>query len=379
MQEKAKILVIDDEPGPRESLRFLLKTRYTVFTAEHVDAGLDLLVKEQPDLIISDIRMPGKSGIQGLEDIRKLDPHVAVIMLTGYGELETAQKAIRLGASDYLKKPFDTGEMLETVERNIRKSFLSKRQARAEEELSALTERLNSEVDEKDRMASMGLASAELVHDLRNPLAVVLGYVELMNYEMQHLKEQGLTGELIEYIDSIEKNVQRCARLTDVWHDLGKGHKAELEEIALAEILKDLVAGAGKLHPQAHIHLTVDPTESLTMLADNIQLYRALQNIINNAAQSIENSTDKEVRVQCERRGDQIVITVEDTGCGMDPESIRWIFDPFYTTKSVKKGTGLGLFITKKVIDDHQGSIQYDSKPGKGTRAVITLPAVGGA
>jgi signal transduction histidine kinase len=373
--QKAKVLVIDDEAGPRESLRFLLKTRYEVFTATRVDEGLEQLRTNQPDLIISDIRMPGKTGIQGLEEIRKIDPHVAVIMLTGYGELETAQKAIRLGASDYLKKPFDTGEMLETVERNIRKSTLNKRRAQAEEDLQALTERLSTEVDEKDRMASMGMASAELVHDLRNPLAVVLGYVELMNYELEHLKEQGLSEDLIEYIESIEKNVQRCARLTDVWHNLGKTQQAEMEDISIADTLKDLTSGAAKLHPYADIQLQITPEKApLTVHADSIQLYRALQNIVNNAAQAVEGSKKQNVRVSAEQLENQVRIVVQDTGCGIDTETIRWIFDPFFTTKSVKKGTGLGLFITKKVIDDHQGSIRYESQVNVGTTATIRLP-----
>ena len=92
-----QVLVIDDEMGPRESLRMLLKPNYQVYTADNVEAGLRILAEKKPDAVISDIRMPGTSGIDGLRKIREIDPHVAVIMLTGFGALETAKEALRLG------------------------------------------------------------------------------------------------------------------------------------------------------------------------------------------------------------------------------------------------------------------------------------------
>jgi len=115
-----KVLVIDDELGPRESLRFLLKNEYRVLCADSVDEGIRLLKAEEPDVVVMDIRMPKKSGIEGLKEIRAVDPYVSVIMLTGYARLETAQEALRQGATDYLKKPFDTHEMQRVVGRRFR-------------------------------------------------------------------------------------------------------------------------------------------------------------------------------------------------------------------------------------------------------------------
>src|SRR5213083_3678649 len=119
-----QILVIDDEMGPRESLRMLLKPNYQVHTADCVEAGIKLLKEKQPDAVITDIRMPGASGIDGLRRIREIDPHVAVIMLTGFGALETAKEALRLGANDYISKPFDAGEMRDVIERNVERTRL---------------------------------------------------------------------------------------------------------------------------------------------------------------------------------------------------------------------------------------------------------------
>src|SRR2546425_12119509 len=116
--ELPQILVIDDEMGPRESLRMLLKPDYQVHTADCVEAGLKLLKEKQPDTIVMDIRMPGMNGIDGLRKIREIDPHLSVIMLTGFGALETAKEAVRGGANDYIIKALDTGEMRGVIQRN---------------------------------------------------------------------------------------------------------------------------------------------------------------------------------------------------------------------------------------------------------------------
>src|SRR5437879_9712841 len=121
-QQTPQVLVIDDEIGPRESLRMLLKPDYNVQTADCVDAGIRLLKEKQPDTVVMDIRMPGATGIEGLRKIREIDPHLSVIMLTGFGALETAQEALRLGANDYINKPFDAGEMRAVIGRNVHRT-----------------------------------------------------------------------------------------------------------------------------------------------------------------------------------------------------------------------------------------------------------------
>src|SRR6266576_4053348 len=117
--ELPKILVIDDEIGPRESLRMLLTEDYNVHTADCVETGIKLLKEKTPDTIVMDIRMPGMTGIDGLRKIREIDPHLSVIMLTGFGALDTAKEALRLGANDYISKPFDAHEMQQVINRNV--------------------------------------------------------------------------------------------------------------------------------------------------------------------------------------------------------------------------------------------------------------------
>ena len=149
-----RVLVIDDEKGPRESLRMVLKYDYEIFLAERVDAGVELLRDIEPDLVIMDIRMPEKSGIEGLQEIREINPNVSIVMLTGYGDLETAQQAIRFGANDYLQKPFDTDDIQAVVKKYVNRSKLFSRKKTAQEEMSKMTQSLSREVGKTNKLTS---------------------------------------------------------------------------------------------------------------------------------------------------------------------------------------------------------------------------------
>src|SRR6267142_3336209 len=156
-----QVLVIDDEMGPRESLRMLLKPSYQVHTADSVEKGLQLLTEKKPDAIVLDIRMPGVTGIEGLRRIRQIDPHLSVIMLTGFGALETAKEAVRLGANDYISKPFDATEMREVIGRNVERTRVQRASENAAGEIKELNARLLKQLAQKERLASLGQASAE--------------------------------------------------------------------------------------------------------------------------------------------------------------------------------------------------------------------------
>jgi signal transduction histidine kinase len=369
--------VIDDERGPRESLRILLKNDFDVHTADSVDAGLKLLTQAEPDVVILDIRMPGKSGIEGLRLIRDIDPHVSVIMLTGYGALETAQEAIRHGANDYLKKPFDAVEMLEAIRRNVERSHWARKRAQAARELEQLNQRLAAELVQKERLASLGQASAEFVHDLRNPLSIVLGYVELLGEELKKVRpasEQPADGTR-EYVDVIYQNVMRCKELADMWQNLGKRQGAPRQPVPVRSLLRDLARNAQALTAGTSIRVECEPgTPEADVLADSLQLFRAVQNVVSNAIDAVRDRAGGFVRLAGAVQGGQVVLQVADNGCGMTPEQVQKAFEPYFTTKSFHKGTGLGLFITKKVVEDFHGSIQIQSRPDEGTRVIITLP-----
>ncbi len=376
--DQPQILVIDDEMGPRESLRMLLKTDYQVHTADCVDAGLKLLKEKRPDTIVMDIRMPGMTGIEGLRKIREIDPHLSVIMLTGFGALETAKEALRLGANDYISKPFDASEMREIIGRNVKRTRVQRASENTASEIKELNNRLLKELAQKERLASLGQASAEFVHDLGNPLTIVWGYVQLLAKKLERSENGGAVENAasITELNIIEQNVRTCRELLTMWQSYGSVEATTRKPISVSATLRDVIKGVGAMAAQNGVELKTDIcTDPCNLLGDAIQINRAVQNVIINAIQAC---TEKKgaVSATCTEKDFYVDLMVQDNGGGMTPAQMSKIFDPYFTTKQGKSGTGLGLYITKKVIEDHNGSIKVDSTPNVGTKFLIRLPLI---
>ena len=371
----AKVLVIDDEIGPRESLRILLKLEFQVFLAESVVKGLAILKEQHPDVILLDIRMPDMNGIEGLTEIRKLDADVAVLMLTGFGALETAQKAIRLGANDYLHKPFDAREMIEVVQRNVQHTRFQRRRRHTAEELHKVNQNLLEELARKDHLAKVGQKSAEFMHDLRNPLTAVLAYVDLLREELHQSKEQlgDHWNETVAFLQNIEKNLEHCRELSEMWMKLGQQNNANIKALSVGELLREVVATARLTQRDRPVQINLEGDDgSYYVLADRIQIVRALGNIVSNAVDVVPDQTGR-VRIRCAGAGQQVEIRVQDNGGGISPENLLHIFEPYFTTKG-KAGTGLGLFISRQVIEQCHGTIFAESQPGNGATFTVRLP-----
>ena len=371
-----QVLVIDDEIGPRESLRMLLKPNYQVHTADCVEAGLKLLKEKQPDTIVMDIRMPGMNGIEGLRKIREIDPHLSVIMLTGFGALETAKEALRHGANDYISKPFDTGEMRDVIGRNVERTRVHRTSERAGAEIKELNNRLLKELAQKERLASLGQASAEFVHDLGNPLTIVWGYVQLLAKKLEQSENGGAARNAtsIKELKIIEQNVRLCRELLTMWQSYGSAEALPHKSISVSAILQEVIKGVDAMAVQSGVKLQSDIcADPCPLLGDALQIKRAIQNVIINAVQaSAENKGF--VRIACARKDFYVDVRIEDNGPGITPAQMNKIFDPYFTTKQAKSGTGLGLYITKKVVEDHNGSIKVESTPGTGSVFTIRLP-----
>jgi signal transduction histidine kinase len=370
------ILVIDDEIGPRESLRMLLKPDYQVHTADCVEAGIKLLKEKQPDTIVMDIRMPGLTGIEGLRKIREIDPHLSVIMLTGFGALDTAKEALRLGANDYISKPFDAGEMRQVIGRNVERTRVQRASDTAAAEIKELNSRLLKELAQKERLASLGQASAEFVHDLGNPLTIVWGYVQLLAKKLEHAENGGVVENAasIKELNIIEQNVRVCRELLNMWQSYGSVEASPRIPISVSTVVHAVIKGVSAMAAQNGVQLNATICEDpCTLLGNAVQINRAIQNVLINAVQA---STDKKglVSVDCTQKDFYVDIRIADNGSGINPDQMSKIFDPYFTTKQSKSGTGLGLYITKKVVEDHNGSIKVDSTPETGTVFTIRLP-----
>lgn len=372
-QVLGRILVIDDERGPRESLRMVLKYDYEIFLADRVDGGVELLREKNPDLVIMDIRMPEKSGIEGLQEIREIDANVSIVMLTGYGDLETAQQAIRFGASDYLQKPFDAMEIQEVVKKYVGRSKLFSRKKQAQVELQKMTQSLSRDVGKTNKLTSLGAASSELVHDLRNPLTIIRGYLDLLNYELKE-KQESTSDEMNEYLDQIERNVERCAELVEAWRSLGRFDFSQLQRLNLPKLLNDCFRDAAA-HSDISFSVQVEGVEEqYEMLGERLQVKRAFQNLVDNAVSAVARESAPGISVLFSMNHAEIMVRIKDNGCGVDTQALRWIFEPFDNTATIEKGAGLGLFITKKVLEEHRGALEFESRLGEGSIVTVRVP-----
>ena len=368
---KQQLLIIDDDFGPRESLRFLFKDIYEVYCAESVDQGVELLKKLTPDCIISDIKMPGKTGIKGLEEIRAIDPDVSIIMLTGFGSLETAQEAIRHGANDYLKKPFDTHEIRGIVAKYAARTTVQRKRVETTQNLESLTDLLKNKLDEKEHLATLGEQSSEFVHDLSNPLSVINGYVQILISDIRDKKSQDKDVN-ISYLEQIEKSVSRCREMLTLWRERSCRSDSSIKKIIIADLITEISGNAQTLalNKQAEVILTPGPGDCL-IEGDNVQVFRAIQNIVGNALDALPDQKGK-IYIAWTVEGQKIKITVEDNAGGFPANKITDLQTKYYTTKGDSGGMGLGLFITKNIIEAHGGSLVLANNE-KGTGAFVTL------
>ena len=373
--ERPVILVIDDELGPRESLRFLLKDDYRVLCADTVDRGLQLLREQRPDTVIMDIRMPGKSGIDGLREIRKIDSELAVVMLTGFAALGTAQEAIRNEASDYMEKPFDASEMRQSVRRHVEQTRLRRKRSKLLEDADALDERIR-ELQAKDRLAEMGQSSAEFVHDLRNVLSLISCSSNLLRMELEELQQRQTEApsEAYHYLDSLEDAMRQCVEMLNTWQSLIRQDPLQLTRFRAHEFVR---AGVESFQPAVqvvHAQITFESLgDDCDLLADQAQLTRVLANLIQNAINAMP-AQNGMIRVLSEVLDTSVRIRVSDNGCGISGENLPRIFSPNFTTRRSLGGSGLGLFIAQKIVQSHQGTVTVESSVNQGTTFILVLP-----
>ena len=375
---KARVLIVDDDYGPRESLRILLKYDYEVMAASSVAEGLELLKANVVDTIILDNRMPGRTGLEGIVDMRQVDEYVSIIMLTGYGTLETACEAFRNQATDFMTKPPDTDAMLEAVAKNVSISRAKRARATLSKELSELNLSLSSELSETRPFARLGQRSDEIIHDLGNPLTILTCCVELLQGKVDEMKlEEGEQWmEALGYIQMIKKSVQHCCSLADAWRQLRDDISQNRETMSALEFLEDSLDSVHPMIATSNIVFQTDfsgVNADVLVDLDAMQMRRVLHNLLNNAIQAGQGRRGSQVTLRAVLEGDWMEITVTDNGAGIAPSRLSMIFEPYYTTK--EEGTGLGLAISKRIVEEHSGMLTAQSKEGEGSTFTIRVPA----
>jgi signal transduction histidine kinase len=378
---KPKILIIDDDFGPRESLRILLKYDFEVMVASSVAEGMAHLREHTFDTIILDNRMPGRSGLEGITDIRGIDENVSIIMLTGYGTLETACEAFRNRATDFMTKPPDTDAMLAAVAKNVALSTAKRARANVSRELAELNVTLTAELAETRPLVKLGQRSDEIIHDLGNPLTILTCCIDLLQTKVDEMRlEDGSQWiEALGYIQMIKKSVQHCCSLSDAWRQLRDDMSESHEVVAASPFLVETIEALQPMAGMAGVELILDCADidyQVSIEVDVTQMRRVIQNLVVNAVQASEAQRGR-VIVEGKTTVGEVLITVTDNGPGIPPERLAIIFEPYFSTK--ENGTGLGLAISRRIVEEHQGVLSAESSCGRGAVFSIRLPHREGA
>lgn len=397
---KFTLLVVDDEEGPRQSLRMVFRNEFSVHTVESGEKALAFARENTVHVAILDIRMSGSTGIEVLQSLKQIDPRIEVIMLTAYETLETARQALRLGACDYLSKPFDLSTIRQAAARALHLRKIADTLTSTSERLRELNLRLN-DVSLREEMArTTNEIYAGVIHDINNPLTVISGYVQLLDERLKNVAflHGNDLDKVRSSIDYISRQVSTCTAIASRYLRFIHNQDAPGRQLPINQILVDLQSLL-KAHPEVRFNRLCTKPLDLDAVPhiDATDLIQILLNLSINAFQStdhkqtvwvvadtldrapdfsapLDSSTELIIgRETFKHAGALVSISVLDQGAGIPTGVLPRMFEPYFTTKS-ERGTGLGLAIVARLVQTHGALLHFKTRLGEGTTATLYLP-----
>lgn len=400
---KRTLLIVDDEEGPRQSLRVVFKDEYNLLMANDGTRAIELARQNKVDVAITDIRMVGMSGVELLEHLKAIDPAIEVIMLTAYETVDTLRLALRLGACDYLNKPFDISIMRKAVTNAMERRSLTEEIRNNGQQLQELQNELHNQKMVEEMTRTRGDIYASIIHDINGPLTVISGFIQLMNQRIG--ASNRIEGEDMEFVKdrlrTITRQVTNCIEISRRYLSfLRQNSPEENPPVGVNSILADL-RELVRVHPCVKENgFQIEPLiEEISVKMNGADLIQILLNLSINAFQCTPEKHAVEIKGRrlpqpldllqlvdgpedrlinrdgFRNSGPLLVLSVKDTGPGIPAEVLPKIFDPYFTTKSASQGTGLGLNIVQRLIKEAKGAIHVHTKKGQGTTFTLYLPA----
>ena len=420
-----RVLIVDDEESVTVTMAAILEMDgYSVATALRGDEALAQIEAETFDLVLTDLRLDDFDGMDVLAAARRKSRETVGIVLTGYASMESAVKALREGAYDYMLKPADVEELRATVARGIERRKLGEqlrervadledanrtinelneslqdRIAGATAELQARVRDLDEarielqtgyeRLQELDKLKSQFLSIAS--HELKTPITAMSGFVQIAVRRIRRRLGAGRPNEpdwkkeeetLLEQLEVVQRQTGKLARLVDELLDVSRIESGRLE-LRLADVdLPELAAEVMRRHQlmatKHELRLVYDPDRKLAVRGDRDHLEQVLNNLIGNAMKYSPAGGAIEVKVA--RVGEhEVELSVGDHGIGIRPAELARVFGLFYRSPDRDArdvgGMGLGLYITKEIVDRHNGRIWAESELARGTTFHVALPA----
>jgi two-component system sensor histidine kinase/response regulator len=399
---KRTLLIVDDEEGPRQSLRVIFKDEYSLLMANDGARAIELARENKIDVCITDIRMAGMSGVELLERLKAVDSGIEVIMLTAYETVDTLRLALRLGACDYLNKPFDIPNMRKAVANAMERRSLGDEIRNNAQQLHELAKELHNQRVNEEMSRTRGEIYASIIHDINGPLTVISGFIQLMNQRIG--ASSRVEGEDLDFVKdrlkTITRQVTNCIEISRRYLGFLRQGRSEHAAVSVNQILAE-VRELLRVHPSMKENeLRVEPlAEDVSVKVHATDLMQIIFNLAINALQCT--AARHSVEINCHSRphpldlshlvdgpadrlinredfkniGPLVAISVTDTGPGIPPEILPRIFVPYFTTKSACQGTGLGLDIVQRLVKEARGLLHVHTTPGAGTNFTVYLSA----
>jgi two-component system sensor histidine kinase/response regulator len=361
MDAPTKILIIDDEEIVLDSCTHILgNSGYQIVTANNGNIGLEVLKKENPDLVFVDLKMPGISGLEVLEKIQEYDATIVPIVITGFATVSSAVDAMKRGAYDFLPKPFTPDEMRVIARRAIDKRNLVLETISLRREKEMLREQF----------------AAIVSHELKSPLSAV----QQSMYGLVADLEEALSQEQKDKIERLQARIADLIKLVNTWLraisvDIST-IRENFEPISIPKIVGTAIENVQQHAVRKDITIESSLKEPFeTINGNEVTLVEALVNIIGNSVKYTQ--MGGKISIEASQAEKEIRIAIKDTGVGISNEDIPHIFDDFYVGTKIPEGerrSGVGLAITKRIIEAHDGIITVESELGKGSTFMIHLP-----
>ncbi len=371
---EARILIVDDEFTNVRLLERLLQQAgyHNVVTTTDAWQARPLFEQLNPDLVLLDLMMPHLDGIAVMGQLPIPEgAYLPILVLTADVTAEARQRALAAGAKDFLTKPFDRVEVLLRIKNLLDTRYLYLELERQNRSLEQIVAERTQRLMQSEKVATLGSLLAGVAHELNNPLAVLTGHAYL-------LREGAKDESLATRAEKIRAAADRCARIVKNFLALARQQPPERGEVHLNVVVKEALEMLAYELRTDSVEVTSDLGDQLPALwADSHQLHQVLVNLIANAHHAMRKRAAPRrislvTRLDTERR--RVRVLVSDTGPGIPPELRAKIFEPFFTTKPAGEGTGLGLSLCRGIIEDHGGTIDIQSEPGRGATFVIELP-----
>jgi signal transduction histidine kinase len=375
------ILVADDEPDMLRYLNSQLSTRYHVLEAVDGHQAVEKASQFLPDLILLDMMMPEKDGLQACREIREhtSTQNIPVVLLTARADEETKLAALSAGASDFLGKPFSTTELHVRIKNLIESHQFQRRLSKQNQALESTIEQLKdteTQLVQTEKLASLGRMSAGIIHEINNPLNfAATGVYTLRNKSRFVLPER--EAEYRDILRDIEEGITRVKNIVSDLRTFTHPESDSRDHVVVADVVAATLRFLGS-ELKDRIQVEQNLPAHQTVWANRNKLTHVLVNLVQNSIDglSAKQFAGEQPTVWIEGRvqSGKSVLVVRDNGTGISREHLDKIFDPFFTTKEVGQGMGLGLAICYRIVQDCGGRIRVRTEPGKFCEFELEFP-----